>query len=137
MNDIERIREVRANKMCCAQTLVRLGLDWRGEENEQLMQAVAGLCGGLKCGLTCGALTGAVCMLGLFDQTDDDDVRALVEQFNQAYGVGGSVACDDILQGHQDNKKAICDSLIEGTYRIAKNILIKKGLQPGGILAQE
>ena len=137
MKDMDRIAQVRAEGLCCAQTLVQLGLDWRGEENEQLVQAVGGLCGGLSTGKNCGALTGAICMLSMFglQLARSEMIPEMVEWFAREYGgEQGNVNCLHILGGDMQNRHEICPALIQNTYLAAKDILLLHGFEMGGML---
>lgn len=130
MEDWQRIAQCRAQGLCCAQTQVQMGLCWLGVDNEQLVQASAGLCGGLHQGYACGALTGAACMLALFDAqlAKDEMIAELTEWFLDAYGQDDSVDCRSLLQGDNGNKRTLCPELIEQTCLAAKRILQRHGL---------
>jgi hypothetical protein len=64
-DDVQRLSQLLRQGGCCAVALVQMGLEWRCESDPLLLQAAAGLCGGVQGGLLCGALTGAACMLNL------------------------------------------------------------------------
>jgi len=130
MREMERLRELQASGHCCAQVMVAMGLYLRGETNEQLVQAVGGLCGGMGKGLCCGALTGAACALSLFDAAlaKEAMLPALVEWFEDEHAtVYGSVNCDDILERDRANRFTRCPQLIENTYFAMKDILLSFG----------
>lgn len=130
MDDIQKLRELQAKGYCCAQVMVGMGLFLRDETNDQLMQAVGGLCGGVYAGLMCGALSGAACMLSLFDPTlaREEMIPELAEWFEDEYAaVYGSVNCDDILGGERSMRTQRCPMLMEETYLQARDILASHG----------
>jgi len=121
MDDIKKLRELRAGGCCCAQVMVSMGLEALGEENERLVAAAAGLCGGMKSGLLCGALSGAACMLSMFDgENAAAMIGELREWFEEEYG---NVNCIELLDGDPSNRTRVCPQLIENTYLKAKEIL--------------
>ena len=59
MPDLDvRVNELGLQGRCCTQIMVQLALEERGEENDQMTDAVGVLCLGLFSGLGCGALSG-------------------------------------------------------------------------------
>ncbi len=130
MDDVRKLKELQAKGYCCAQVLVGLGLFLRKETNDQLIQSVGGLCGGLSEGLVCGTLTGAACMLSLFDAVAarEEMIPELVEWFeDENIEKYGSVNCDDILEHERSNRVSRCPLLMEETYFQAKDILLSHG----------
>ena len=79
----KEIYRLAAQGYCCSQIMVQMGLDARQDENPELLDAVAGLCGGLRVGLCCGTLTGAACLLSLYDKKNAATIMIprLVEWF--------------------------------------------------------
>lgn len=129
-DDTKRLRRLLNEGRCCAVALVKLGLELRHEENEQLLQAASALCGGVRSKLLCGALTGAACMINVLDpnRANAYAVPELVQWFIKTYGEEyGGVNCSDILEGDAGNKTDRCPALIEATYLKAKEILRKHG----------
>ena len=49
--DLECLRKLLREGTCCSVALVQLGLELRGERNDQLLQAMSALCGGIQGGL--------------------------------------------------------------------------------------
>ncbi len=125
-DDIKRVRALVESGLCCTQVLVAMGLEARGEENAQMVDAVATLCGGMRIGKLCGALSGGACMLGLFNKelARDKMVPELSEWFQEAYG---NVDCLEILKGDMQNRVQVCPGLIENVYLQAKEILFENG----------
>lgn len=122
------LHELLQSGKCCSQALVSMGLRLRGEENDALVRAAAGLCLGVRSGLLCGALTGAAMMLCLFDPAASEMIPELTGWFQETYGelYGGS-SCDEILERDLRNKAVRCPALIENTYRRAREILEDAG----------
>lgn len=134
-NDIKRLHELRAQGYCCTQIMVKLGLEAKGEENVQMVDTLAALCGGLHAGLLCGALSGAACLLFMFDKRNavTKMIPELVDWFEETYApVYGGTNCMDII-GEDKSRKLVCPNLIEATYEKAKEILIMYGFDLDGI----
>lgn len=131
-NDLERLRTLLREGRCCAVALVQVGLELRGERNDQLLHAVSGLCGGVQGGLVCGALTGAACMLNVLDpqRANESMVPELTEWFTEAMGAQhGGTNCLDIVGGDPLRKRTLCPGLVEATYLQARKILEEHGYE--------
>ena len=126
--DAERVAELRAQGNCCAQVQVRMALEMRGEENEQLVQSAGGLCGGVRTGLVCGALSGAAMALSMFDfaLAKKEMIPALTKQFAQKWG---TTECAEILSGNENKKNDICLRVMQETWKQAKQILKEHGFE--------
>jgi len=125
-NDLERLRTLLREGRCCSVALVELGLELRGERNDQLLQAMGALCGGIQGGLACGALTGAACMMNVLapGSSSNGAVQELTEWFTATQGTRyGGADCEDIVQGDALNKRLRCPGLVEETYLQARSIL--------------
>lgn len=130
--DLERLRTLLCEGKCCAVALVQVGLELRGERNEQLLQAVSGLCGGVQGGLTCGALTGAACMMNVLDPQNANAVMVpeLTAWFTVTVGEDyGGTDCQDIVGGDLLRKRTLCPGLVETTYLRARKILEEHGYE--------
>ncbi|HWQ51530.1 MAG TPA: C-GCAxxG-C-C family protein [Terriglobales bacterium] len=135
MDDREMLAALRAQKLCCAQILVAMGLWLKGEENERLVEAAGGLCLGLYSGLLCGTLTGAVMMLNLFDRetAKTELIPRLTEWFeDEMTGAYGGIACADVIGADPSLKAVRCPAIIEKTYFEAKRLLTESGQLPEG-----
>ena len=131
-DDLERLSRLLREGRCCAVALAQLGLELSNSENEQLLNAMSGLCGGVQGGLLCGALTGAACMVNLLAPEDANArmVPELTQWFIRTMGERyGGTDCRDILGGEPLNKKARCPAVIEDTYLQAMAILERNGLE--------
>ncbi len=131
-SDLERLRTLLHEGKCCAVALVQVGLEHRGEQNEQLLQAVSGLCGGVQDGLLCGALSGAACLMNVLapKNANAEMVPELVEWFTATVGADyGGTDCQDIAGGDPRNKAMRCPALVETTYQKAKEIMKANGYE--------
>ena len=129
-DDVKRLHQLLLEGKCCSSAIVQLGLEIKGEENSQLVQAVSGLCHGVHGMLICGALTGAACMMNLLDPKNANTkmIPELVEWFKATYGEKyGGINCADIVEDMPVNSKIRCPPLIEATYLEAKRILSSYG----------
>lgn len=135
-SDSKWLYQLRAEGKCCASILVQMGLKLRGEKNDQLVEAVGGLCGGMHNGLACGCLTGAACMLTLFGGRESRPmVKELAEWFESTYGEKyGGVDCSQITNNDPHIRAARCPDIIEATYARAKEILIEQGYDVGSVV---
>jgi hypothetical protein len=131
-NDLDRLRTLVREGKCCSVALMQLGLEIRGEKNDQLLQVVSALCGGIKGGLACGALTGAACMMNVLDpiRANDAMVPELTEWFKETMGSEyGGTDCLDIVHDDPMQKRAICPGLVEKVYLQAKEIMQAYGYE--------
>jgi hypothetical protein len=131
MSDTAReIQRLASQGLCCSQIMVQIGLDARQEENPELLNAVAGLCGGLYSGLCCGILTGAACLLSLFDKESAAStmIPKLVEWFRAAFSQSfGGINCEEILQNNPMNRLERCPSMMEKTIEKCRELLSEFG----------
>ena len=126
VKDTEKIHELHASGLGCAQVLVAMGLWKLGEENPRLVDAARGLCFGCFCDKICGALTGAFLMLAMFDpkQAADYMIPELASWFEYEFG---KLDCPEILEHNPGNKPFTCPPIIEKTYLKAKELLQEVG----------
>lgn len=131
MNSYEsRIFDLGLKGYCCSQIIVQLGLDALERENEDLINAVAGLCMGLFSGQTCGTLTGAACLLALYDKNEaaKNMIPRLVEWFDMTYTPRyGGICCSNIIGDDPIKKYELCPGIILRTYEMCKEILEESG----------
>ncbi len=115
---------------CCSQIMVHIGLEAQGDENPQLLDAVAGLCGGLYSGLCCGILTGAACLLSMCDREKAKAhmIPGLVKWFQTTYtGTYGGISCDCILGGDPMNRFERCPKIMAETAEKCRSLLAEHG----------
>jgi hypothetical protein len=100
---------------CCSQIIMALGLEDMGKENDDMIAAMGAFCIGLDEGKLCGTLAAAVCLLFLADERAAQGVlrREMMDWFYDRFG---GYDCDDILQGNEMNKIAVCPGMIAETY---------------------
>ncbi len=139
----DRLVKLKEEGFCCSQMLLLMGMEDRGQTDRDLVRAVSGLAAGMFSGEVCGALTGGACLLGLYAgrgaAEDPDDhrliimVEELVAWFSREYGrLFGGIRCDDIL-GEDSNACSRCGSLVLGTYRKVKFLLLENGFKPEAV----
>jgi len=124
------IRRLSAEGYCCSQIMIQIGLDARGDENPELVQAIAGLCGGMHSGLCCGTLTGAACLLSMFDPENarSDMIPRLVEWFKATYGpLYGGADCGCIVGGDPALRMERCPGIMEATIEKCRSLLAEHG----------
>jgi hypothetical protein len=136
-----RMMELKQEGYCCAQIILILALDARGETNPDLVRASGGLCFGVSAsGGTCGALCGGACLISLYagkggagEKADERlplMLNALSEWFGEAVGSNyGGTLCNDILTQAPD--KSACGPIAAATYGKAMEILAAHGMEPG------
>jgi len=125
--DIERLWELREQGVGCAQVMVQLGLEARGEQNEAFIRGVRGLCGGCHAGLTCGALSGAACMINYTEPENEkaaELIEELVARFQERFG---ATDCDELLMHVPTNRPMVCPGVILFTYETARDLLEDEG----------
>jgi C_GCAxxG_C_C family probable redox protein len=144
MDDMERMREMKAQGFYCSQILMKLGLELQGKENPDLVRAAHGLAGGLGfSGELCGALTGGAILLGLYagkglpeeeqDPRLDFMITDLVNWFKQEYGQSyGGIRCEDIVGDSGKNMAVRCPLLVAGTYQRVKDLLVENEFDLAG-----
>jgi hypothetical protein len=125
----KEIYRLAAQGYCCSQIMIQIGLDARQEENPELVDAVAGLCGGLYSGLICGTLTGAACLLSLSDRNAaKSTVPKLVEWFKKTYDTCyGGIDCVEIIDNNPGNRLERCPKIMEETYEKCRELLAESG----------
>ena len=127
-DELRQIQQLKSEGLCCSSIIIQLGLDLRGESNEQFVRSARALCNGMHFGLACGALTGAVCMLALFDEKNTEMTKEMVNWFRyELCAKYGSVNCEDITHCDAYEKTVICPDLIKATYIHAKELLSEFG----------
>jgi hypothetical protein len=131
-NTAKEIRRMSAEGYCCSQIMVKIGLDAKGDENPELLDAVAGLCNGIHFGICCGTLTGAACLLSLFDKNKaaSDMIPKLVDWFETTYTQScGGINCDEILKGNPMNRFEYCPKIMEETVEKCRKLLAECGYE--------
>jgi len=122
-----RVNELGLRGRCCDQIIVQLALEDRGEENEQMVDAVGALCLGLFDGLVCGALTGGALAMAILAGGRPDGVLVadLVDWFRHEYEM---IDCDIVSDGDPSLQFTRCPAMVAATYQEARSILQSHGL---------
>ncbi len=99
---------------CCSQIVADVCLKKMGKENQDLVDACAGLCIGLSIEANCALVSSAVMMMTLKDPKEASEwaVRDFIDWFEEAYG---TIECRDIIQGNQLLVFEKCPAMIEAT----------------------
>jgi C_GCAxxG_C_C family probable redox protein len=105
---------LRRKGYCCSQILVSVGLQLKGSQNEELVAAVKGLCGGLRSGLVCGSLSGGVCLLSLMrpETAGQRMIPELVSWFRERFG---ALDCTELLTLYPAAKLTQCAEIVDET----------------------
>jgi hypothetical protein len=134
-----QLMKLKAKGYCCAQMILILALEARGESNADLVRSMGGLCFGIHGGgEACGALSGGACLISLYagkgseDEAADDGyvpmVGELVDWFKVAAGEYGGTRCSEILEKYPD--RSICGRIVADTYARCLDILVSHGFDP-------
>ncbi|NMA36937.1 MAG: C_GCAxxG_C_C family protein [Papillibacter sp.] len=126
----KRIFDLGLKGYCCSQILVQLGLDALNRENEDLINAVSGLCMGIFSGKQCGVLTGGACLLALFDKSEAAKtmIPRLAEWFDMTYTPQyGGTCCSDIVANDPMKKFERCPVIIKQTFEMCRELLEESG----------
>ena len=111
----QNIFELKLKGYCCSQIIMELGLKKLEKENQDLVDAMAGLCDGIWQGKTCGVLSAAICLLYLANPYEAS--KGFVEELNEWFEDAFSTTdCDNLLEGNPMNKVEKCPMLIEATF---------------------
>jgi C_GCAxxG_C_C family probable redox protein len=143
--DMNRMRELKAQGFFCSQIMMIMALELRGEDNPHLVRAAHGLAGGIGfTGELCGALTGGGALLGLYagkgTPEEEDDPRLLfmaedlVKWFKAEYEpLYGGLLCTNIVAGNQANKVTRCPAIVAATLQKVKEYLVENGFDLSGM----
>lgn len=115
---------------CCSQIIMKLALRELGQDNPELVRAMAGLCfgaGSLEGG--CGILTAAACALSLGFGTAELPDSALPSRLSEladwfkaeAEGSYGGMSCGAILEASPDQRA--CGALLSATTEKLRSLL--------------
>ena len=140
MDLMDRIMELSRYGYFCSQILAILMLEAVGEENPKLVQAMAGLNGGIGfSGDVCGCMAGGCCILSYFTGKPDADsydsphhksaqgefVRWFTEEMELEYQ---TIDCRDITKGNPAKRVQYCPQIIAQTFEKCMEILEERGL---------
>ena len=140
MDLMDRIMELSRYGYFCSQILAILMLEAVGEENPKLVQAMAGLNGGIGfSGDVCGCMAGGCCILSYFTGKPDADnydsphhkpaqgefVRWFTDEMELEYQ---AIDCQDITKGNPAKRVQYCPEIIARTFEKCMEILEERGL---------
>ena len=110
------------NGYCCSQIVMQIGLEMLGRENDELVEAMAGLCDGVKCGRICGAASAAVCLLYLADgkAAEMGLIQEYLDWFEDAFG---ALDCEELLGNDPMAKLEKCPMFVESTILKLEELL--------------
>jgi len=121
-----KVGELRKTGLCCAQITLLAGMEIRGEENPQLINAARTLCSGMHRQKVCGAVTGGCLMLCLWDSPQ---TKQMVKQFGEWFETEfGTMACGELIAKRKEDEKYSCGNLIRGAVNKCQELLIENGL---------
>lgn len=125
----------------CAQILLLLALEARGESNPGLVRAMAGLAYGCGAGrATCGALTGGCCLLAYLSAEEGaadrpvERLPSLLQELSdwfeaRAGQAHGGSTCEVIVgENGPAASRHICGAIVAETYGKALEILAANGV---------
>lgn len=118
----EKIFTLKMNGYCCSQMVMEIGLEKLGIENPQLVEAVAGLCEGVKCGSICGTASAAVCLMYLADAKAAEDglVQEYLDWFEDSFG---ALDCSELIGDDPAAKLEKCPMIVESTMSMLEDLL--------------
>lgn len=118
----EEIFTLKMNGYCCSQIIMKIGLEKLGREDETLVEAMAGLCDGVKCGRICGAVSAAVCLMYVADAKAADSglVQEYLDWFEEAFG---ALDCRELLGEDPMAKLEKCPMFVESTLLKLEELL--------------
>jgi C_GCAxxG_C_C family probable redox protein len=118
----ERVSDKLLRGYCCSETIMSLALEDLGKENDDLLAAMAGFCGGMGHGEVCGALAAAVAALYVCDAKEaanawrDEFITWFQERF-------GALGCRALIGDDKRKQETLCPRLTTETYRQLRNYI--------------
>jgi C_GCAxxG_C_C family probable redox protein len=146
MDELDQIKELKAQGYFCSQIIMLMGLELQGKENPDLIKAMNSLAGGIGfTGHLCGALTGAAAWMGLYagkgSAAEEHDDRLdlmlldLVDWFKAEVGQKyNGIDCDLILENNRANIPARCPGIVQSVFQKAKELLVEYGYDLSGTI---
>jgi len=124
-------------KINCAQTVMSLSLEMRGESNFGLIKALGALGGGFQCRKTCGALLGGCCAIASYGAKGEVGgeesfeykplVTALAEWFENEFG---GTDCKDLVIYEPIYTLEFCPGLVRKTFLKCVELLEEANIDP-------
>ncbi len=118
----EDIFILKMNGYCCSQIVMELGLDMMDMKNDQLVEAMAGLCDGVKCGSICGVASAAICLMYVADgkAAERGLVQEYLDWFEESFG---ALECSMLVGDDPMAKLEKCPMFIESTMYKLEELL--------------
>lgn len=146
MNDLMmRLVILGARGYSCAQILMSLALESRGETNPALVRSMAGLAYGCGSGkAACGALTGGSCVLAFYagkgsdEETASEKLFPMMQELSDWFeervgGAHGGITCDAITgDAGPEASRQTCGMLVAEAFEKVMGILTTNGFDPAG-----
>ncbi len=126
----------------CAQIIMILALEARGETNADLVRSMGGLGFGINwSGEVCGALSGGACLISLYAgkgddaETADSRCRTMLSELVEWFTIAaddeyGGTRCHEILERFPD--RSMCGRIVADTYGKCMEIIRSHGFDPRG-----
>lgn len=118
----EDIFILKMNGYCCSQIVMELGLGMMDMKNDQLVEAMAGLCDGVKCGSICGVASAAICLMYVADgkAAERGLVQEYLDWFEESFG---ALECSMLVGDDPMAKLEKCPMFIESTMYKLEELL--------------
>ena len=127
MNINERVQELALEKYCCAQIVMKIGLEYVNKENPDMIKAMKGLCLGTHIQEQCGTLSAAACLLSLFaEERAPELIQRMAGWFEDRFK---SFSCEAILSAN-NNDISKCGELTAETCQQCFELLEEYDLLP-------
>jgi len=129
------ILKLKQGGYCCSQIIVKLMLQDLGQDNPDLVRAMAGLCYGAGSpDGTCGVLTAAACALSLglgTAELPDAAMPSLLSELGDWFAAktesfNSGTRCEDILEASPDRRA--CADLVTTTSEKLRSLLTTAGV---------
>ena len=99
--------EALLNGECCSQIICRVALEMSGKRNDEMVQAMFGMCEGTRYGGTCGLVTAAACVLAMGKSRED--AIALTDEFVEWFKeLFGTMECSELTEGSPATHLSFC-----------------------------
>jgi C_GCAxxG_C_C family probable redox protein len=123
-----RVADAKAGGYCCSESVMKLGLEDLGIEDENLIKAMVAFCGGMGAGQVCGALAAAAALMCIVDEKKEAKTKTRIEVIDWFKGEFGAVDCPTLIDGDDKNKDVRCPGYIEAAYEHVHEMLKERKL---------
>ncbi len=129
------VAKARAAGFCCSQAVLAVGMKRLGLEDENLLRAASGFCGG-GCAGVCGALEGGCALIGLYlgngrpKEMRSGDLHGCVDELTETFrAYWKEVTCEGLIHDDDALRAARCPAFMAGTVEMVWSILQEKGVK--------